>query len=71
MANRLMRWFEYAHLPPALQKISAPIGELAGIMDAVLPEGPEKTAGLRKLLEAKDCLVRAELEGRDAQKAEG
>lgn len=25
----------------------------------MLPDGPELTAGLRKLLEAKDCFVRA------------
>lgn len=60
--NRMLRWFDYEHLPPRLQEISRPIGELARQMDAALPEGPEKTAGLRKLLEAKDCLVRAQLE---------
>ena len=27
-------------------------------MAAQLPDGPELTAGLRKLLEAKDCFVR-------------
>ena len=63
MANRLMRWFEYSHLPPQMQQISKPICELAQQMDAILEEGPEKTAGLRKLLEAKDCLVRAQIEG--------
>ena len=68
--NRMLRWFEYEHLPPKLQEISAPVAELARQMDAVLPEGPEKTAGLRKLLEAKDCFVRAEIEGR-APKAGG
>lgn len=31
-------------------------------MDELLPDGPEKTAGLRKLLEAKDCFVRAALD---------
>jgi hypothetical protein len=31
-------------------------------MDEVLTESAEKTAGLRKLLEAKDCFVRAKLE---------
>lgn len=30
-------------------------------MIEVLPDGPELTAGLRKLLEAKDCFVRASL----------
>ena len=27
-----------------------------------LPDGPELTAGLRKLLESKDCMVRASLD---------
>lgn len=31
-------------------------------MDRELPNGPEKSAGLRKLLEAKDCFVRAALD---------
>ncbi len=57
----MMKYFEYAHLPENLQKVSAPICELAKEMDATLPDGAEKSAGLRKLLEAKDCLVRASL----------
>lgn len=66
MANRLMRHFEYKHLPPDLQELSRPVGELAQRMDMLLPETAEKTAGLRKLLEAKDCFVRAGIEERDA-----
>ena len=31
----------------------------ARIMASMLPDGPELTTGLRKLLEAKDCFVRA------------
>jgi hypothetical protein len=56
-----MKYFEYAHLPAHLQEVSKPIGEIAVEMDISLPDGPEKSAGLRKLLEAKDCLVRARL----------
>jgi hypothetical protein len=56
-----MKYFEYAHLPPHLQEVSKPIGDLAKLMDESLPDGAEKSAGLRKLLEAKDCLVRAKL----------
>ena len=59
---RLMKFFEYKHLPEHLQKVSKPICELAGEMDIDLPDGPEKTVGLRKLLEAKDCFVRAALD---------
>lgn len=57
----IMRYFKYAHLPQALQDISKPFGELAEKMDETLPDGAEKSAGLRKLLEAKDCAVRAAL----------
>lgn len=57
----IMKYFEYAHLPERLQVVSKPIGDLACEMDEKLPDGPEKSAGLRKLLEAKDCLVRAAL----------
>lgn len=59
MTSPIMKFFEYAHLPPKLQKVSSPVGELAKLMDETLPDGPEKSAGLRKLLEAKDCFVRA------------
>lgn len=60
--NRLMQFFSYEHLPPHLKGISQKCAELAQEMDAFLVEGAEKTAGLRKLLEAKDCFVRAVLE---------
>lgn len=50
--------FTYDHLPPNLQEISRPFGELAQFM-VDRCEGPEASAGLRKLLEAKDCAVRA------------
>lgn len=59
--NRMLQWFKYDHLPTRLQEISKPLCELAEEMDS-LPEGPEKTAGMRKLLEAKDCFVRASME---------
>ena len=62
MSNPIMKYFEYEHLPFHLQEVSRPIGVLARAMDADLPDCAEKTAGLRKLLEAKDCFVRAKLE---------
>ena len=61
MPSPIIRYFEYGHLPPHLQKVSGPIAELANAFDAALPDGAEKSAGLRKLLEAKDCFVRAAL----------
>lgn len=57
----ILRHFRWDHLPAQLQEISRPIGELAHAMVDRLPDGPELTAGLRKLLEAKDCMVRAAL----------
>lgn len=55
----IMRYFEYAHLPPHLQGVSRAIAQVAEHMEIILPNGPEKSAGMRKLLEAKDCFVRA------------
>ena len=62
MPSTTIKYFEYGHLPPKLQEVSAPIGELAKLMEATLPDGPEKSAGMRKLLEAKDFFVRSALE---------
>lgn len=60
-ANPIMKYFEYGHLPDHLKRISKNVADLAFEMNRTLPEGPEKSAGLRKLLEAKDCFVRANL----------
>lgn len=62
MPTTTLKYFSYQHLPPALQAVSKPLAELANEMEAQLPDGPEKSAGMRKLLEAKDCFVRAALE---------
>lgn len=61
MVSPILKHFEYQHLPESLQKVSGPFGELALKLEVTLPDGPEKSAGLRKLLEAKDCMVRASL----------
>ena len=57
----MLQFFAYAHLPASLQEISRPFGELAHGVVAKLPRNPERTAALRKLLEAKDAAVRAAL----------
>jgi len=57
----IIEFFKWGHLPDHLQEISKPVGDLASKMELILPDGPEKSAGLRKLLEAKDCFVRAKL----------
>ncbi len=57
----LLQFFKYDHLPAKLQEISAPFGDLAVKLVEVLPKNPERTTALRKLLEAKDCAVRAQI----------
>lgn len=59
MKDRLLQFFAYEHLPSHLQAVSKPFGDLARQMVETLPSNAERTAGLRKLLEAKDCAVRA------------
>lgn len=59
--NPIMKYFAFEHLPEHLQVVSKPIGDLARLMDQSLPNGPEKSVGLRKLLEAKDSFVRSKL----------
>jgi hypothetical protein len=61
MQSPLLQFFAYEHLPARLQAVSKPFGELAQKLDETLPGNPEKTVALRKLLEAKDCAVRAVL----------
>lgn len=60
--SRLLTYFHYKHLPQNLQDVSRPICELAANLAVMLPWGPETAAGFRKLMEAKDCFVRAALE---------
>lgn len=55
----ILRFFGYAQLPERLQKVSQPFGDLAIDMAETLPYNAETSACLRKLLEAKDCAVRA------------
>lgn len=62
MSTELLQYFKYTHLPERLQKISEPFSELAHFCALHLPYGNSETeAALRKLLEAKDCAVRAAL----------
>lgn len=56
--QHLLNLFEYEHLPQYLQSVSKPFSDMAHQMSNSLHGGPELTVGLRKLLEAKDCMVR-------------
>lgn len=55
----IMQFFAWSHLPPFLQAVSKPFGEMAELIVDRLPRNPERTVALRKLLEAKDAAVRA------------
>ncbi|HEV7195029.1 MAG TPA: hypothetical protein VGN19_03745 [Pedococcus sp.] len=50
--------FDYEHLPAPLQGVSAKCHTLAQSMIDELGDGPELSAGLRSLLQAKDAFVR-------------
>lgn len=57
----IAQYFDSQHLPNHLRAIAVPCEVLAAEMITRLPDGPELTTGLRKLLEAKDCFVRSAL----------
>jgi hypothetical protein len=67
-----MSFFEYEHLPEHLRRVSQRFHDLAwdafhnGELD-----GEQLTLGLQKLLEAKDCFVRAALPKKQASETEG
>lgn len=54
-----LRGFECAHLPDDLRAVSMPFRDLAYTLAELLPNDPETTRGLHKLVESKDCAVRA------------
>lgn len=61
LAEPLMQYFRFGHLPQALQDRSFPFWELANKIVVEYPRNPERTVALRKLLEAKDAAVRSTL----------
>jgi hypothetical protein len=62
MPSTTIKYFAYSHLPEKFQFVSKQVCTLAELMEEILPDGPEKSAGMRKLLEAKDCFVRAAID---------
>lgn len=60
-AEPLLQLFKHMHLPPQLKAISQPFGVLARQMASLLPRNPERSTMLRKLREAKDCAVTANI----------
>lgn len=60
-ADPILHFFHYAHLPPTLQETSKEFFLLAFRIVRTIPRTPERTVSLRKLLEAKEAAVRANL----------
>lgn len=57
----MLQFFVWGHLREDLQEFSRPFCNLAEAIVNTLPRNPERTVALRKLLEAKDCAIRAKL----------
>ena len=62
-SQNIMQWFHVGdHLPEGLpRRVMSTLKNTAEQLDRQAPDGPEKAVGLRKLLEAKDCLIRASI----------
>lgn len=61
--SEILKWFQSDHLPDSSMKSTSQMVEkIAIFMDGAFPPSAEKSAGLRKLLEAKDCFVRCAVE---------
>lgn len=59
--NPILQYFSWTHLHEELASVSRRFQQLAMQIEVELPNGPEKSVALRKLLEAKDAAVRAAL----------
>ena len=59
--ERLLKYFNYEHLPKNLQLVSKPFHDLAHkiVNEIETDDIAEKITALRKLLESKDCAVRS------------
>jgi hypothetical protein len=69
--ENLLHWLEpNPNLPEDLIWVPRTVQILAKGMVEQLPDSPELAAGLRKLLEAKDCFVRATLDAQRSGKEE-
>jgi hypothetical protein len=58
--DQISQFFSYTHLDPAKAEISKLFFDLNAELVERLKPSPERTTAQRKLLEAKDCAVRAQ-----------
>lgn len=59
--DQLVKYFAFSHLKPELKAVSQHFAAVAFALVRDVPRNPERTVALRKMLEAKDCAVRAAL----------
>lgn len=59
--DEMLQFFQFAHLPPHLQTISKPFGELAALIVEKLPKNSQRDHAVNALVQAKDFAVRAQL----------
>lgn len=58
--REILQWMTYAHLPNVLRRYSSPFYYAAvELLREIRTDGPELIGALNKLVEAKDCAVRA------------
>jgi hypothetical protein len=61
----IAQFFEFGHLPEGqIRELGSILANHALWIAAVLPDSNELNVGLRKLLEAKDCFIRAAIAAR-------
>lgn len=58
MKDKLLQFFQSAHLRPDVAAIAGPFATLADWIDGHLPQNPERTIALRKLMESRDAAIR-------------
>lgn len=56
------RYFAFAHLAGPLRSVSEPFAHLFVTLINLLPDSPELTIALHRLVESKDCAVRAQVD---------
>lgn len=62
MPSTTIQFFKFEHLRDGeLKEVSKLFAEFANLLEQRIPDSAEKSAGMRKLLEAKDCMCRATL----------
>ena len=59
-----LQFFSIGHLTPDLQAVVRPFGDAARYLDENVPDNWQRKLAMQKLIEAKDCAVRAIILGR-------